>query len=158
MKNDSSLRQHLLHLLNGDGAHLNMEAAFKDMPASLQGKKPSGAAHSAWELIEHMRITQWDILEFIRNSRHVSPEFPAGYWPGASVPADANAWKKSADAFLADLNSFCDLVKNETVDLFAPIPHAKDKTILREVLLAADHNSYHLGQLVLLRRVLGAWQ
>ena len=157
MKDDKVLREHLIDLLEGGGAHVDFEAAVKNMPASLQGKKPKGAQHSPWEVLEHMRIAQWDILEFTRNANHVSPEFPAGYWPSAPAPSTDDAWTKSAEAFRADLKAVIDLV-NKSPDLTAPIPHAGGKTVLREVLLVADHNAYHLGELVLLRRLLGAWQ
>ncbi len=105
-----------------------------------------------------MRIAQWDILEFTRNAHHVSPEFPGEYWPSAPAPPNEKAWDKSADAFRADLKAMCELVANESIDLLAPIPHGDGKTILREALLVADHNAYHLGALVLLRRLLGSWQ
>jgi hypothetical protein len=158
MRNDKSLREHVLNLLKGEGAHADFEAAVKDLPASLRGKRPKGAEHSAWEVLEHLRIAQWDILEFTRNAKHMSPEFPCGYWPSAQASPDEKAWEKSVDAFRSDLRAMGELVANESTDLFAPIPHAKDKTILREALLLADHNAYHLGELVLLRRLLGAWQ
>lgn len=158
MTNDKVLRNHLLVLLEGEEAHLNFEAAVKDLPAELRGKRPKGAAHSPWELLEHMRIAQWDILEFVRNANHVSPEFPSGYWPSTAAPPNEKAWEKSVNAFRADLKAMAKLVANESTDLLAPIPHADGKTILREVLLVADHNAYHLGQLVLSRRLLGAWQ
>lgn len=158
MTNDKVLRNHLLVLLEGEEAHLNFEAAVKDLPAELRGRRPKGAAHSPWELLEHMRIAQWDILEFVRNANHVSPEFPSGYWPSTAAPPNEKAWEKSVNAFRADLKAMAKLVANESTDLLAPIPHADGKTILREVLLVADHNAYHLGQLVLSRRLLGAWQ
>jgi DinB superfamily len=158
MRNDKSLREHVLYLLKGDGAHADFEGVVKDLPADLRGKRPKGAAHSPWEVLEHLRITQWDILEFTRNARHVSPEFPAGYWPGAEAPPNEKAWDKTVDAFRSDLRAMTELVGNESTDLFAPIPHGEGKTILREALLVADHNAYHLGELVLLRRLLGAWQ
>ncbi|HZR29213.1 MAG TPA: DinB family protein [Terriglobales bacterium] len=158
MKNDKSLREHVLYLLNDGGAHLNFDAAVKDVPAALRGKTPKGAEHSPWEVLEHMRIAQWDILEFTRNSKHKSPEFPKGYWPSASAPPNEKAWEKSAASFRADLKAMCDLVSDESTDLFAKIPHGDGQTVLREALLLADHNAYHLGQLVLLRRLLGAWQ
>jgi len=137
---------------------LDFEATVKDMPASLQGKRPKGGAHSPWEILEHLRIAQWDILEFSRDPKHVSPEFPGGYWPNTQTPPDENAWNKSVKAFRADLKAMADLVANEATDLFAPLPHGDGKTILREALLLADHNAYHLGQLVVVRRLLGAWQ
>lgn len=158
MKNDKSLREHLLSLLKGGGAHVSFDAAIKDLPSDLRGKRPSGAVHSPWELVEHMRIAQWDILEFARNPKHVSPEFPAGYWPSAeATPSDAD-WKKSVDGFRADLKALTELAADESNDLFAKIPHGEGQTILREILLAADHNAYHVGEFVLVRRLLGAWQ
>jgi hypothetical protein len=158
MANDKSLREHLLELLKGGEAHQNFDGAVKNMPTNLQGKTPEGAEHSPWAVLEHLRIAQWDILEFIRNPKHVSPEFPRGYWPSSAAPSNEKAWGQSADAFRADLRALEELVTNKATDLLAPIPHGDGKTVLREVLLAADHNAYHLGQLVLLRRLLGAWQ
>ena len=104
-----------------------------------------------------MRIAQWDILEFSRNAKHVSPPFPDGYWPDEDAPPDAVAWDRCLAAFRADLQAMQDLVADPSTDLFAPIPHGDGQTILREALLVADHNAYHLGQLVMLRRMLGAW-
>jgi len=157
MQSDKSLREHVLNLLKGEGAHANFEAAVKDLPAAVRGKRPPGAEHSPWEVLEHMRIAQWDILEFTRNAKHVSPDFPSGYWPAAQAPPDEKAWDKSLDAFRSDLRAMTELISNASTDLFAPIPHGEGKTILREALLVADHNAYHLGELVLLRRLLGAW-
>jgi len=157
MANDKALREHLVYVLKGDGAHLDFDATVKNMPANLQGKRPKGGAHSPWEILEHLRIAQSDILEFSRNPKHVSPEFPSGYWPKTPAPPDEKAWDKSVKAFRADLKAMSDLVTNEATDLFAPIPHGDGKTILREALLVADHNAYHLGQLVVVRRLLGAW-
>ena len=158
MTDDKSLRQHLVALLKGGSAHATFDAAVKDFPANLYGKRPKGAAHSSWEVLEHMRIAQWDILEFSRNAKHVSPEFPDGYWPKTPAPADATAWTKSVQSFRADLNAMMALAEDESVDLFARIPHGEGQTILREVLVLADHNAYHLGELLLLRRLLGAWK
>ena len=157
MANDQSLREHVLELLAGDGAHQSFEASVKDMPAALRGKKPDGVPHSPWELLEHLRLAQWDILEFSRNASHVSPEFPAGYWPSTPAPPNDKAWNDSIEAFRADLAAMAALVANESTDLFAKIPHGSGQTILREALLLADHNAYHLGQFVLLRRLLGVW-
>jgi hypothetical protein len=158
MKNDKVLREHVLDLLIGEGAHLNFDGVIKDMPENLRGKRPHGGAHSPWEMLEHLRIAQWDILEFIRNPRHVSPEFPGGYWPGSQAPAIEKDWDESAEAFRKNLRELADLVANESTDLLAALPHGNGKTLLREALLAADHNAYHLGELVTLRRVLGAWK
>jgi hypothetical protein len=153
----SALREHLLYLLHGGGAHLDFEKAIAELPASLRGGKPPSQPHTAWRLLEHMRICQWDILEFSRNPKHVSPRFPDGYWPVGDRPPDDAAWDRSVAAFRADANSMQDLVADPATDLFAPIPHGEGQTILREALLVADHNAYHLGQLVLVRRLLGAW-
>lgn len=158
MKNDKTLREHLLYLLKDGGAHLDFDAAVKDIPPPLRGQRPHGAAHSPWEVLEHLRIAQLDILEFMRDANHVSPEFPVGYWPAAQAPPNGNAWHKSADAFRKDLADIAELISNESTNLFAEIPHGNGQTILREVLLAADHNAYHLGELIVLRRLLGAWQ
>ncbi len=153
----SALRRHLLYLLRGGGAHLSFDAAIAGLPAKLRGVKPRGCPHTPWQLLEHMRIAQWDILEFSRNPRHVSPEFPVGYWPRGDAPAGAGTWDRSVKAFRADLKAMERLVADPKTDLFARVPHGEGQTILREALLVADHNAYHLGQLVLLRRVLGAW-
>jgi hypothetical protein len=158
MANDNVLRQHLVNLLKASEAHANFDSAIKNLPANVRGKRPKGAQHSPWELLEHLRIAQWDILEFSRNPEHKSPEFPGGYWPSTPAPPDQTAWDKSVESFRQDLEALCDLVSDPATDLVAKIPHGDGQTILREALLAADHNAYHLGQLVLLRRVLGAWQ
>jgi hypothetical protein len=157
MESDKALRDHVLYLLRGGGAHLNFDAAVADLPPALRGATAAGVPHSPWRLVEHMRIAQWDILEFSRNPKHVSPKFPDGYWPKGDAPPDAAAWDRSLDAFRADLRAMCDLVADAKTDLFAPIPHGDGQTVLREALLVADHNAYHLGQLVIVRRALGAW-
>ncbi|MGA3323405.1 MAG: DinB family protein [Terriglobia bacterium] len=156
-QNNTALRQHLLSLLKGGNAHADFEAAVKDLPVGVRGKRPRGAEHSPWEVLEHMRIAQWDILEFSRNPHHQSPEFPQGYLPRTQAPPGKTAWPKSVQAFRKDFQAMCDLVADETTDLFAKIPHGDGQTILREALLVADHNAYHLGELILLRRLIGAW-
>jgi len=152
----TSVRKHVLDLLGSGGAHLDFEAAIEQFPAPLRGVKPGGVPHTAWQLLEHMRIAQWDILEFSRNAKHVSPKFPDGYWPPAETPPSARAWKQSTQAFRADLKAMMALVSNPRHDLLARIPHGEGQTLLREALLVADHNAYHLGQLVLLRKMLEA--
>ncbi len=152
-----ALREHLLYLLRGGGGHLDFEKAIADLPVELRGARPAGVAHSPWRLLEHLRIAQWDILEFCRNPRHVSPSFPDGYWPADDWPPDDKAWDRSVEAFRADLKAMQDLVADPATDLFAPIAHGDGQTALREALLVADHNAYHLGQLVMARRCLGAW-
>jgi DinB superfamily len=158
MSNDASLRQHVISLLKEGNAHATFDDAVKDMPADLRGKVPKGAEHSPWQLLEHLRIAQWDILEFSRDSKHKSPEWPKAYWPSKPEPPDDKAWDKSVQAFHKDLKAMCDLVSDKSTDLFAKIPHGDGQTILREALLIADHNAYHVGQLVLVRRLLGAWK
>ena len=154
---DAALRQHLLNLLNGGHAHADFAAAIRNLLPALRGKRPKGAEHSPWEILEHMRIAQWDILEFSRDPKHQSPEWPRGYWPASAAPPNEKAWDKSVRAFRKDLKAMCDLVADGSTDLYANIPHGNGQTILREALLAADHNAYHLGELVLVRRLLGAW-
>jgi hypothetical protein len=158
MPNDTSLRQHLLDLLQGGNAHAEFDQAVANLPADLRGVRPEGAEHSPWEILEHLRIAQWDILEFSRNPKHKSPEFPAGYWPAEPEPPNEEAWDKSVSAFRKDMKALCALVADESTDLFARIPHGDGQTVLREALLTADHNAYHLGQLVLTRKLLGAWK
>jgi DinB superfamily len=154
---DSALRHHLLDLLAGHHAHLDFDAAVEDLPPELRGVRPPGLAHSPWELLEHLRLAQWDILEFSRDREHVSPPWPAGYWPEAPAPPGEEAWETSVEAFRADLAAMCERVENPASDLFTPFPWGDGQTLLREALLVADHNAYHLGQLVDARRALGAW-
>jgi hypothetical protein len=157
-QSERTMREHVVKLLTGGDAHVNFDAAIENLPAELRGKRPPGAEHSPWELLEHLRIAQFDILEFSRNPGHKSPKWPEGYWPATPAPPDKDAWEKSMRAFHHDLKAMCDLVEDEKTDLFAKIPHGDGQTILREALLTADHNSYHLGELVLVRRLLGAWK
>lgn len=154
---DKALREHVLYLLKGGGAHVSFEQAIADLPAELRTRKPPETAHSLWQLLEHLRIAQWDILEFSRNAQHVSPEWPSGYWPPTGVTPDQKAWETSVEAFRRDLRAMEKLVADPSTDLFAKIPHGDGQTILREALLVADHNAYHLGQIVQQRRLLAAW-
>lgn len=155
MKELDALRSHVVDLLEGHHAHVDLEGALKGLPAKLRGVKAKGAPHTAWQLLEHIRIAQWDILGFSRNSKHASPAWPDGYWPKTAAPPSAAAWNKSVRQARADLRTMAKLVGNG--DLFRRIPHGEGQTLLREALLVADHNAYHIGQLVLLRRLLGAW-
>ncbi len=155
---DEALRDHLLYLLRDGGAHAGFDDAVKGLDPEFRGKRPNGLPHSAWELLEHLRIAQWDILEFTRNSNYKPLEWPSGYWPESPAPPNAAAWTKSVRAFREDLEAVCSLVSDPKTDLFAPIPWGEGQTVLREVLLVADHNSYHVGQLILVRRLLGAWK
>jgi hypothetical protein len=154
---DQGLREQLVSLLKGGQAHVHFMDAVDGFPEAKRGTFVEGLPHTAWQLMEHARIVQWDILEFSRNPKHVSPGFPEGYWPKTPVPPDEAAWAKSVQEFQHDLQEMIKLVKNPKVDLHGAIPHGDGQTILRETLLLADHNAYHLGQLVDLRRALGAW-
>jgi hypothetical protein len=158
MKQSDALREHVLDLLRGRNAHVDFEKAVADLPSNLRGVKPKGAPHTAWQLLEHMRIGQWDILEFSRDPKHVSPAWPEGYWPKTEAPPSPAAWNNSLRKFRADWKAMAKLVADGKKNLFARIPHGSGQTLLREALLVADHNAYHLGQLVLLRRLLGAWK
>lgn len=151
------LRNQLVTLLQGGNAHLSFDDAVAGIPADLCGRTVAPVSHTPWRLLEHMRIAQWDILEYTRNPRHVSPDWPDGYWPDGDAPPDGQAWDRSVKAFRADLQAMCDLVADPGVDLFTPIPHGEGQTVLREALVLADHNAYHLGQLIVVRRLLGCW-
>ncbi len=155
---EQAIREQLEAALRGGQAHAPWRHILTGVPATLRGKRPRGFAHSPWELLEHLRLAQWDILEFCRNPGHVSPDFPAGYWPRTAAPPNAAAWAKSVRAFAADLEAMAALVLDPAVDLTAPIPHGQGQTIMREALLVVDHNAYHLGQMVAVRRLLGAWR
>src|SRR5262249_51425731 len=152
-----SLRDHLLELLRVEHAHPLFDRAVKDMPAPLRGRRPDGFPHSAWELVEHMRISQWDIIQYVLDPKHVSPDFPSGYWPKSPAPPDDAAWEKSVSDFRADAARLESIIEDEPKDLAAPAAFAKNATFLRQTLMNADHNAYHIGQLVTVRRLLGAW-
>jgi hypothetical protein len=157
---DEFLRKHVLDLLHSSGAHVKWEEAVTGFPVHLRGVAPPGAPHTAWQLLEHIRICLWDILEFSRNPAHVSPEFPTGYWPPSEAPPDDQAWDHTIAAIRRDLQAMTALVQDPSRDLLARVSHPAAKehhTLLREALLVADHNAYHAGQLVLLRRLLGSW-
>src|SRR5579864_6434598 len=158
MSKDDALRHHVLELLRGGHAHADLDSALANFPPKLRGKKLKGGGHTAWQLLEHIRIGQWDILEFSRNAKHVSPKWPEGYWPKTEAPASAAAWNKSVQQFRDDRKALEEIVANPKIDLFAPLPWGDGQTILREALLVADHNAYHLAQLVDVRRMLGAWK
>lgn len=155
---DSALRQHLLALLKMQGAHLDFEDVVADFPEALINAFPPNMSYTPWHLVEHLRIAQWDILEYTRDPQHVSPPWPQGYWPAPAAQADRAAWQRSIDLFRRDLQAMQALVADPSTDLFAPIAHGYDgHTVLREALLLADHNAYHIGELAILRQVMGAW-
>ena len=152
---EQSLRDHLVSLLKDGGAHADFDAAIGDWPIQLAGVKVANFPHTAWMLLEHMRLAQWDILEFSRNAKHVSPKWPEGYWPSSEAPSSVKAWKASVAAFKKDLRTMEQLIVKRKIDLYARISWGEGQTVLREALLVADHNAYHLGQLVMLRKSIG---
>ncbi|TWT37230.1 DinB superfamily protein [Posidoniimonas corsicana] len=153
----TDIREHVLWLLRGGHAHIGFDQVVADLPPELQGAQPPGTPHTPWRLLEHMRIAQWDILEFSRNPAHESPDFPDGYWPEHDAPPDADAWERTIAAFHNDADQLQALVADPSLDLLAPFPWGEGQTLLREALLVADHNAYHLGQMIVVRQALGAW-
>jgi hypothetical protein len=157
MTKPDPLRDQLARFIDFGDAHLTLEAALAHLDPSLQGKRPHGLPHSPWELLEHIRITQHDILEFCVNPKYEEMKWPDDYWPKSHAPPAADSWKKSVASFHKDADAFRKLATDSKMDLFAKIPHGDGQTYLRELLLAQDHLAYHLGQLVLVRQALGAW-
>ena len=158
MSDDKALREHLLFQLRGGHAHASLEVVTKDFPADCIGARVPNVPYSAWQILEHMRISQWDILKFSIDASHVSPKWPDGYWPKDASPRTKDDWNNCIASFQADLSAMQNIVADPSTDLYAAIPHGDGQTILREALVLVDHNSYHLGQLALLRRLLGAWK
>ena len=152
MEMQKELRSHLLELLEGKSAHIDLETVLREFPVEEINTKIENAPHTAWELLEHLRIAQHDIIEFSYNSKHVSPKFPDGYWN--KTKATAEDWKKSCESVLDDIQKMRDLIADENNDLPAKIAHGDGQTIFREALLIADHNAYHLGQIAFLMRIL----
>ena len=157
MSENQVMRDQLLALLRGGNAHLTFDQAVADFPAEQFNRRPPNVSYTPWHLLEHMRIAQSDILEFIQNPDHVSPPWPAGYWPAPEAQADEAQWQQTLDRFQADLQALEGLVTDSTTDLSAEIPHAPGYTIFREILLVADHNAYHIGEFAILRQVMGTW-
>jgi hypothetical protein len=155
---DRAIRKALSEFLNGGNAHASVEDAVNDFPSSLYAKKPEGAPHTSWQLLEHIRITLHDLLEFCRNPNYHAPGWPDGYWPEKDAPESTEDWNKSVKALKRNLNGLEQLVKSPDVNLTAKIPWGEGQNILREILLAGDHTSYHVGQLIMLRKQLGAWK
>lgn len=150
------LRDHLLSLLNGGNAHINFEDFVAGFPTAKCGQRIEGLPYTAWQVLEHMRIAQWDILEFCRDGNHVSPKWPEGYWPAPDDAGDSTLWQETVVKFRGDLKQMGELVSDPATDLFAKIPHGSGQSILREALLVADHNAYHLGGLVVIGRALSS--
>jgi hypothetical protein len=154
---DKVLREQLLALLRGKNAHLSFDDAIANFPPEHINTKPPNVSYTPWHLLEHLRIAQWDILEFMRNPDHVSPEWPKGYWPDPAAQTDEAGWQQTIAEFKADMQAIEELVENPATDFFGPIPHAPDYTVFREVLLVADHNAYHIGEFAILRQVMETW-
>jgi uncharacterized damage-inducible protein DinB len=157
MNQIQSLRAHLVKLLDWEDAHAGLDKVVDGIPPELRGKIPTGLPYSPWQLLEHLRLTQRDILDFCRNPQYQEREWPDDYWPKSPVPPHAKAWNESVQALRSDLTQLKELANDSDIDLFAPIPHGAGQTYLRELLLVADHNAYHGGEMVVVRRSLGAW-
>lgn len=151
------LREQLLALLRGGNAHLPFEEAVADFPMGAINTRPPNVPYTPWHLLEHLRLTQWDIVEFIRNPKHISPEWPKGYWPAPSARTDPPGWEKTIADYCADKDALEKMVADPHTDLLAPLPHAPGYTILREILVVSDHNAYHIGEFAILRQVMGTW-
>ena len=150
---DDSVRKHVLYLLRDGGAHMSFDDFVGNFPVDLCNRKIEGLPYTAWQVLEHMRLAQWDILEFSRDASHFSPEFPKGYWPDPEEPGTRALWQTTIDEFRKDLKQMEALVEDPSTDLYAKIPHGDGQTILREALLIADHNAYHLGALAVMARI-----
>jgi DinB family protein len=157
MDREAALRDHLVRLLAWQDAHGTFEAAVDGVPPSHRERVPQGVPYSPWQLLEHLRITQHDILDFCRNPNYTELHWPDDYWPRNAAPPSDSAWDDSVRGFLEDRAALQALATDRSVDLLATIPHGGGQTYLREILLAADHTSYHVGQLILVRRLLGIW-
>ena len=158
MASDDGWKAIVASSLDWEQAHASLDAAIKGLPADLRGKRPDNFPHSVWDLLDHIRRTQNDLLEFCRNPKYAEPKWPEHYWPRGEAPPDGAAWDASVAAFRRDLAALQRLAADAKVDLFAKIPHGTGQTYLRELILALDHNAYHIGELVAVRRLLGVWK
>ena len=156
--NNKDIIDNLIHLIEKGNAHASLDNALQNMPYSILGKSPENLPYSIWQLAEHIRIAQWDILEFSKSAKHVSPKWPDEYWPKEAKPSSEAMWKKSVDAIKADRQEFIDLIKNAGDDLYKPFEYGDGQSLLKEGLVLADHNSYHTGEIIIIRRLLGAWK
>ena len=156
--NEKVLREKLAEVLSWGEAHADWKKALANVDPAKRGVRPQGAPHSLWELLEHTRIAQWDILEFTRDADHKSPEWPSGYWPKAPAPPDAGAWDTSVKELFSDMKEMQKVVNDPKVSLDGKLAHGSGQTLLRQILLLADHSAYHLGEFVLTRRILGDWK
>jgi uncharacterized damage-inducible protein DinB len=155
---DRSLRDQMVALLNWESAHVGLDRALAHLPRAARGQRASGMAHSVWQILEHVRIAQNDILEFSRNPNYRELKWPDEYWPMSAMPASDGEWQTSLRTFHRDLEAFCALIKDPANDLHEPFPHGTGQTLMRQALLIADHNAYHTGEIVAARRALGVWE
>jgi uncharacterized damage-inducible protein DinB len=152
-----AVREHVARVLAWEEAHSGLDSALADLPPELRGEKPDGLPYSPWQLLEHIRIAQHDILDFCRNSDYAELDWPDDYWPSSATPPDPKSWDASIQAFQRDREALQDLTNDATIDLTSRIPHGSGQTYLRELLLVADHTAYHVGELIVVRRLLGSW-
>ena len=157
MDPDGVVREQLLFLLRGGNAHISFDKSVAEFPLEHINSRPPNVPYSPWHLLEHLRIAQWDILEYIRNPEHVSPSWPERYWPPPEEQANEVKWHKTMDDFRADLQALQELVGDTGTDLYAPVPHARGYTIFRGILTLTDHNAYHIGEFAILWQVMGTW-
>jgi hypothetical protein len=157
MTDNATLREHLAKLLSWEDAHVTFDAAVANLPAGKRGTAPFGLPYSPWQLVEHLRITQHDILDFCRNPEYEEMSWPKDYWPVTASPPSENSWSANIEEFCRDRSGLEALARDQSIDLSTRIPHGSGQTYLRELLLAADHAAYHIGELIVVRRLLGAW-
>jgi hypothetical protein len=157
MDSNKLVREQLRELLEGGNAHMTFDEAVANFPREHMNSKAPNVPYTPWHLLEHIRLAQWDILEFIRNPHYVSSPWPEGFWPAEDAQADEVAWEKTIASLQADLQSLLEMVADPAVDLYAPIPHGDGQSILREILVVSDHNAYHIGEFAMLRQVMGTW-
>jgi hypothetical protein len=157
MPDDQVLREQILQLLTGRNAHFTFDDAVTDFPIEAINRRPPNVPYTPWHLVEHLRIAQWDILEFMRDPGHISPEWPKGYWPDPQTTTNPAGWQQSLDRFRADMAAVKVMVQDPALDITSELPHAPGYTYLREFLLVADHNAYHIGEFAILRQVMGTW-
>ena len=157
MDKEKIMHTELLALLDGHNAHLNLDRAIRDFPRNYIHQTVEGIPYTPWQLLEHIRLAQWDILQFMINPDHVSPEWPGGYWPDKKFIPGWSNWEHSVESIKSEMKQVKDIVNDTSIDLLSEIPHAQGYTYFREVILIADHNAFHLGGLVVLRRLMGIW-
>jgi hypothetical protein len=158
MPDEKALRQQIARTLDWEEAHASFDSAVEGLPADLRGRAPNGLPYSPWQLVEHIRFTQADILEFCQDTRYKEKSWPKDYWPASASPPSANAWDECIAAVRRDRAALAALTTDPKTDLTARVPNGTEQTYLREVLLVADHTAYHVGELIVVRRLLGAWK